>query len=162
MNAMILYDEFELGWKANSMLSRAAKRAGATALWNINPCQLDTLMRRLTANGALHDAASAHLIVIAVRNQAELPPRLLNWLETWAEHRQVHDATLAVFHGRNGDLHFTPPSPELAHFADRHDLCFIFGDVNLEDEEANQARPKAQILERPETTKPQAIELEVG
>lgn len=136
MNAVILYDEYQVGSKANAMLCEAAYRADAGLPWNINCCPMDMLTRWPTADDALHDAVSAHLIVIAVRHQAELPPRLLKWLEIWAEHRQIHGAALAVFDGTNGDACFSPPSPALVLFATRHGLCFIFGDANPDEDEA--------------------------
>ena len=135
MNAVILYDEFEIAAKTHAVLTQATRRADAAVPWTIHPLRMDMLMRPPAAADALQAAAAAHLIVIAVCNQAELPSRLLNWLETWARHRDVHDAALAVFQDRNGDVLSTPPTPALAEFAERHGLCFLFGDAEPHEEE---------------------------
>lgn len=139
MNAVILYDEMELAVKANAMLVRAANRADAAVPWSVNPWRLDMLMLRPTAADALHDAAAAHLIVLAVRNQAELSPWLLNWLERWAGCRENQDTALAVFDGFNGDRLAANTVPALSRFAERHGLSFIFGDVNPDDDGSPKA-----------------------
>jgi hypothetical protein len=77
----------------------------------------------------LQEAARAHLIVLAVRKQANLPSWLLPWLEAWAARRQVQDAALAVFDDASRGTLSATATPELAEFAQRHGLSFVFGDL---------------------------------
>ena len=128
MNAVLLYDEFELGSRANAMLSRAANRAEAAVPLSINPWRLDMLMLPPTGDGALKEATTAHLIVLAVRSQTEISPGLLQWLDTWAERREVQDAALAVFEVGKGGTLSTTAVPELSRLAARHGLSFILGE----------------------------------
>ncbi|MCU0784200.1 MAG: hypothetical protein MUF81_09185 [Verrucomicrobia bacterium] len=133
MKAVILYDEFDLAAKANALLTRAANRADPAVPWSINPWRLDMLMLPPTADNALQDTAGAHLIVLAIQRQRELPPWLFNWLEKWAGCREVQDVAFAVFDGGNGGMLSMPAAPELSRFAERHGLCFIFGDVHPDE-----------------------------
>jgi len=99
-------------------------------------------------------------IVLAVGGRAEVPPRLLNWLEGWAGCRQVQDAALAVFDGGNGDAFSVTATPTLCEFAQRYGLSFIFGDVSpaedvpaevwadLHEREVAQTATMAHILEQ--------------
>ncbi len=136
MNAVIIYDDLDFASKAQALLGCAAHRADEALLWTVKPWRLDLLILPLTADEALKDAAEAHLIVFAVRSQADLPPRLLDWLEKWAGCRQVQDAALAVFDGGNGDMLSGTAAPELSQFAERHGLSFILGDVGPSEEES--------------------------
>ena len=136
MNAIILYDESALAADANVMLERAANRADATEQWTVKPWRLDLLFLPATADAALQEAAEAHLLLFAIREQAELPLWLLNWLEDWAERRQVQDAALAIFHGGDDHPLAAKATPGLSRFAEHHGLSFIFGDVNPVADEA--------------------------
>ena len=138
MNAVIIYDEFDLAANSHGVLRKAANRADDASLWSIKPWRLDMLIRPPTAHAALKDAAEAHLIVLAVRSQADLSPRLLDWLEKWALCRQVEDAALAVFDGGNGETFSASASPTLLQFAERHGLSFIFGGVRPRDGESER------------------------
>lgn len=130
MNALILYDEFDLAVDAKATLARSVRQAD-TALWSIVPWRLDQLLAPQAAREALHDAADAHLIVFAINSRtAELPPGLWSWLETWAEGRAVQQAAVAVFDGRNEDGGSAPLVNELSRFASLHGLSFIYGDAH--------------------------------
>lgn len=141
MNAIILYDKFDLAVNANVMLERATLRAEGTTHWNVKLWRLDMLMATTTAAAALKDAAEAHLIVLAVRDPADRSPQLLDWLEQWADRRQVQDAALAVCDRGNGNTLSATASPCLSQFAQRHGLSFILSNgAPPEDEPAGFAR----------------------
>ncbi len=135
MNAIIIYDDLACAAKVNAMLARAAGRAEETAHWNVKPWRLDLLDRPPTVGESRRDAADAHLIVIALREPGSLPAGLLDWLETWAAHREVRDAALAVFGGGNSDAPTAPAMPGLLRLAERHGLSFIFDDGGPAGEE---------------------------
>jgi len=149
MKALIIYDQSALASKVKAMLERAADRTGDALLWTVRPWRLEMLIRPLALNRALKDAAEAHLIVFAVRGQADLSPRLLEWLEMWAGRRQVQDAALAVFDGGHGDSLSATVAPELSQFAARHGLSFISSKVDPSEEESAllaQSRTNARQL----------------
>jgi hypothetical protein len=126
MNAAIIYDELARAVKANTMLEEALFRAHEKVRWNVKPWPLNLLKLPPTATEALSDLKDVHLIVFAIRPAQLLPTGLLDWLGQWAERRQVGEAALAVFNDGNGE---TPPTPavfELAQFAERQGLNFIF------------------------------------
>jgi hypothetical protein len=136
MKAMILYDGGDFARKAQVMLARAAQRANETTQWKVKPWRVNLLRWPGIAAVALHDAAKAHLIVLAIHHQAESSSSLLHWLERWARRRQIQDGALAVFDGGNGDRLSATAAPELSRFAQRHGLSFIFGDVDPAEEES--------------------------
>ena len=137
MNAVIIYDDSVIAAQAHAMLIRAARRTAEALSWNVKPWKFDMLRLPRTADAPFEDAAAAHLLVLAVRSQASLPARLLNWLEQWAHHRQVKDAALAVFDGAgDGDTLSPATTPTLSQFAERHGLSFIFGDVSPHRDES--------------------------
>jgi len=134
MNAVIVYDNVDLASKAQVMLGRAAHRADADLAWTVKPWRIELLLLPPASVRALEDAAEAHLIVLAVRRPAEPSPRLLDWLEQWARCRLVQDAALALFDGGNDDVRSGTAAPELAQFAQRYGLSFLFGDVRPAEE----------------------------
>jgi hypothetical protein len=125
MKAVILYDECEFAKKAQAKLVRA----DGTTQWSVKPWRIHLLAVAGIADAALLDAADAHLIVLDMGHAAELSPRLLEWLEQWAQRRQIQNAVVAVFDRGN---HGTGPAiapPELSGFAERHGLSLMVGDM---------------------------------
>jgi hypothetical protein len=161
MKTLILYDEVDFARKAKTMLARAAHRADETIQWNVKPWRVHLLALTGIADAALTDAADAHLMVLEVRHQADLSPRLLDWLEKWATSRQIQGAALAVFDGGNGDTHAARAAAALSQLAGRHGLSFIWGDaqpaeeelaefaLDLREREVAQPSPLARILAQP-------------
>jgi len=79
----------------------------------------------LAAGEALKEATDADLIVFAGPQAYQSPAWLKEWLECWAERRQVEDAALVVMRGGDGGKIASPAAPELSRFALRHGLSFI-------------------------------------
>lgn len=125
LNAVILYDDSTIAAKANAMLETAAIRADEASLWSVKPWRFDLLREPAGAEAALRDAEQAHLMVLAVRNQAALPGRVANWVEAWAGRRQVADAALAVVDGGGGEIVPPKAEAELSDLARRHGLSLI-------------------------------------
>lgn len=139
MNALILYDEFYLATRAKGMLTRAMEKAHELTWWNVQPWRVNLLSPTGMPDVSPADAADAHLIVLAVRSQADLSPGLLDWLEQWAGRRLVSDAALAVFDGVRGDTLSTNVSTGLRRFAARHDLNLIIGERGQAEDESPAA-----------------------
>jgi hypothetical protein len=136
MNAIIVYDDNAIAAKAHKMLDRAARRADEALLWKVTPWRFDMLLWPATADVAFTDAQAAQLIVLAIREPAALPGRLVDWLERWALQRQVLNAALAVFDGKRDDSLAGVPTPALSQFAERHGLSFILDDVIPDEDES--------------------------
>jgi hydrogenase maturation factor HypF (carbamoyltransferase family) len=141
MNAVIIYDEFDYATKAKATLERAANRTDKTTHWGIRLWRVDVLKLPPAVEAALAEAAEAHLIMLAVRQIQSLLPWMMDWLERWATHRQIQEATLTIWGGGSADTRLAQASPELSQFARHHGLSFIFDAVNsVEDEAAAFAR----------------------
>ena len=125
MTALIIYDNLASATTAVATLQHAAHRAELKEQWNIKPWRVDVLRFPLAADEALKEATDADLIVFAGPQAYQPPAWLKEWLECWAERRQVEDAALAVMRGGIGGRIASPTAPELSRFALRHGLSFI-------------------------------------
>lgn len=117
VKALIIYDDFDLAARASITLRRAAKYSNSDILLHLKVWRTDVMRLRPTHELAMLDAIDAQLIIFALNPAAKLPDGLLEWLDQWAEQRQIPDATLAAVSHEN--------SPELSIFAHRHGLNFI-------------------------------------
>jgi len=136
LNAVVIYDDSAIAAKANAMIETAAIRADEASVWSVKPWRLDLLRVPAGAEAALKDAEEAHLMVLAVRDQAALPDRVVNWLEAWAGRRQVADAAVAVIDGGGIEMAPTTAKAKLSDLARRHGISFIFGEVNRAEAES--------------------------
>lgn len=125
MKTLIIYDNYILAADARRNLEHAAEMAGQTKRGDVEVCPVDRLKQASTALEHLHNAADAYLIVIALRRTVALPAHLLNWLEVWAKHRQVGEATVAIFGGENHNLFSPAAIDELSQFAKSNGLGVI-------------------------------------
>jgi hypothetical protein len=128
MNAVVIYERMDLALKAYAALERAAHQAEGFH-WHIRPWRVDLILSPDTGNVPLKDAEDAHLLVFALSSAGGLPPRLAEWLETWAVCRTEVDAALAIFDGAYRRALGTPMAGELTQFANRHGLCLLAGDA---------------------------------
>ena len=115
VTAVILYDAFEYAVRARNMLERVVHKADENTLWAIKPWRLDMLMSSPVSEMALAEASQADLIVIAVQHQPDKAEWLMNWLNLWAATRQVAEAAVVLWDGRNGEGLFLSAS-ELLQF----------------------------------------------
>lgn len=127
LKTVIVYDDFDLATKANTVLSRAAQRADPHFRWNVTLWPTHMLGDSLANAVALSKAVEADLVFLAIRRLTDELPRLLDWLERWAKGRRVHDAVLAIYNDRDNGAVFAPGALELARFAQRYGLSFNFG-----------------------------------
>jgi len=140
MKAVIVYDDFAVAGKVNAMLAGASRRANQIAHWLVHPWRIDWL--NLAPDEARIDAEDAHLIVVALRQTRTLPRRLLEWLESWAAHRQVLEAGLAVWNDQPGE-NSRAVMAGLSRFVKQHGLNFIFDDSKTGEDDADYAVPFA-------------------
>lgn len=147
MNAIILYDTPGAAADVNALLKRASDHVDEFSHWNVKPWRLDMLIQPQIADEALKDAAEAHLMVLALRRQADMASWLMDWLEQWARRRQVTEAALAVFDDCDtGATLSTSAAPELSGFVRRHGLSFILDAA--ESAEVLPAGPARELHER--------------
>ena len=135
LNAVILYDRFDLAVKAKVMLERG--RTDEPTHWNVKPWRVDVLKLPPAADVALTEAAEAHLMMLAVRQLQSFLPWLISWLERWATRRQIQEAVLAVWDCGNADTRSARAAPELSQFAGRHGLSLIFHDNALDEDKSS-------------------------
>jgi hypothetical protein len=125
IEAVIIYDRFDLAAKATAMLKRVAQRTDETAPWVIRPWRVDILELPAAAEVALAEAEGAALILLAMRRVRSLASWLVDWLERWAKRRQVLEAALASWDGGNDDTRAAGVTPDLVRIAGRHGLSLI-------------------------------------
>jgi hypothetical protein len=123
LTAVIIYDTFDSAVAARQVLDREALSQSTS--WTVRPWRVDLLKMRPTSSQAATDSADAHLILIAVHRVQAFLPWLVEWLDLWAECRQIKDAGLALW-----DLGSPSQTPlercgEIRRFADRHQLSLL-------------------------------------
>jgi hypothetical protein len=126
MKALIIYQDFASATKANIALQHSAHHPEVHVQWNIRPWRVDMLKFPPTAAEALADATDAHLIVFAGCCNLSIPHCLQNWLDKWADCRQIEAAALAIFGSENSDELSASGALALSQFAKRHGLSVIF------------------------------------
>ena len=125
MEAVVIYDELDVASRAIARLDSASRSGEEITHWGLKWWRMEVLNIEPAAQEALAESMSAHLIVLALHDQLEIPSMLLRWLDRWASRRQVQDAALAVFDGASGDTLSLAAAPELSDFATRHGLSLI-------------------------------------
>ena len=96
LNAAIIYDDLDFAARTAALLERAAIRSDEFVQWDVKPWRLDLLKPSSLADAALAETAGVDLMVIALVKTHVLPDTLLDWLEDWAERREVRDAGVMV------------------------------------------------------------------
>ncbi len=96
LKAAIIYDDFGFAARTAALLERAAIRSDEAIEWDVKPWRLDLLKPSSLADAALAETADTDLIVVALSKTHLLPDALLDWLDHWAERRQIRDAALMV------------------------------------------------------------------
>jgi len=89
LRATIIYDKVTAAKKASAALQQAACCAKIATDWNIKPWSLDVLRLPSASDEALMETADADLIVLAGAGAYSFPSWLREWLECWANRRQV-------------------------------------------------------------------------
>jgi hypothetical protein len=128
MKALIIYQDFACAAKANTAMQHSAQHSEVQVEWNIRPWRVDMLKFPPNADEALEDAMDAHLIVLAGCCTRSIPHCLQDWLEKWADCRQIEAAALAIFGGENSDKLSTSAALHFSQFVKRHGLNVIFDD----------------------------------
>jgi hypothetical protein len=127
MNAVIISDDLSFAGKVHSLLDEAGDQAKKTARWRVSSWRLDQLMSPPSENSVLNDTGEAHLIVLAVRGQKELPLRLVKWMEIWAEHRKEVDSVRMTFGSGGGGAFSTQGAVELSQNTENQKLSLSSG-----------------------------------
>lgn len=142
MEAVIIYDDLDVASRAIARLDDGSHGGDEITRWGLKWWRFEVLKAQPAAERALTESRDAHLIVLAVHDQAEISPALLCWLENWAVRRTVQDAALAVFDGASSNTLSLAASPELSAFAVRHELSLIV-DEGGSSQESSHVRPPA-------------------
>jgi hypothetical protein len=130
MKALIIYDGFAVGAKANAALKHSTENLAFDVQWNVRPWQLDMLKFTPTLKQAMTEALDAHLIVLASQTAQPLPAWLLTWLERWAKCRHVAEAAIAVLGIGQAMPFSSSTASQLAEFTQRCGLGLFFVESN--------------------------------
>jgi hypothetical protein len=96
LKAAVIYDDFDFAARTAALLERAAVRSDEVVQWDVKPWRLDLLTPSSLAEAALAETADADLMVVTLSKTHVLPDTLLDWLECWAERREIRDAALLL------------------------------------------------------------------
>lgn len=130
MKAIIIYDDIACATKAKAILQRAANRADRRLRWVVKAWHFDSLNLPSAVKTSMTEAIDTHLILVALSQPFSFPASLQIWLESWAQHRHVQEAALAVWTCGQGDSLSAKIPPELKEFAARHGLSCMFGEAD--------------------------------
>lgn len=159
MKALIVYQDFTSAAKANNALQHSSQHSDVQVQWNIRPWRVDMLRFPPTAADALVDATDAHLIVLAGCCSRSISYYLLNWLESWANCRQIEGAALAIFGREKGDELSASAVLEFSQFIKRHGLSVIFDNRRLIDDSLMNADSSQQLKHPGPSTFPQISDI---
>ena len=137
----MIYDDLTSAKEAATTLKRAAHRAKIGVGWDLKAWRLDILKLPLAGDEALLEAADAEMIAFAEPRASSLPSWLKEWLECWANLRQIGNAALIVLSDGDGDLGRS--AVQFSRFARSHGLRLL-----LENDSAlkHGARSPAVLL----------------
>jgi hypothetical protein len=98
-HVVIAYDAPRAAQEAVQAVTRAMAHAGVFGvhkdLWRFDLMDLPAVREEASVS-----AATANLVVLVARGDAELPPSIKSWLQNWATDSAGEDsALLALFHG---------------------------------------------------------------
>jgi hypothetical protein len=145
MEAVIIYEDLDVASRAIARLDNASHGEDDVTRWGLKWWRLDALNAQPAAEQALTESRDAHLMVLAVHDQAEISAALLRWLENWAARRRVQDAALAVFDGASSKTLSLAASPELSAFAARNGLSLIVQPATKSSRNRPSAFPRPEV-----------------
>jgi hypothetical protein len=153
MKSIIICDDLAFVAKAKATLQRVGCHPDVGACWTIKNWPATSLNQAATAKQNLLDAADAHLLVIVAPHAQAFSSQLLEWLEQWAELRQIQDAALAVINDGN-DADFTKTvTHELTVLVQKHGLNFIIDETPVAREPTKLGVPLTHAPELPPALK---------
>jgi hypothetical protein len=142
LKAVIIYDDFKLAARANSLLEhiRARSASAEDVRWEVGPWRLQVLQHPNFAADALVEAADADLILLALGGGDRVQEDVLAWLEIWALRRNHPDAAVMFFCPDDG-VATTRLVSELKWFTVRQGLTFLDSHVGWAPGPVRARRP---------------------
>jgi hypothetical protein len=140
--AVILYDEIASGFRAKDVCDRLAFGLAGNVGLRVSLWRTDVLKDSTESNLALSDAATADLVVLALRSAKLLSKAVREWLENWAAASHAEDAALVVLAGESEGVLSPMAAHQLHEFATSHGIkCFC------QSEQAQAGHPSAFLVE---------------
>lgn len=126
LKAVVLYDEFESGVRAKTLLGQATKQAVWTGELESVFWRFDVMTQPLVAREALYRAADADIVLMVSERTAHPPDSLIEWLEIWAIIRRIQDALLAAWcHQPHAGERLSEGAEALRNLAGRYGLDWL-------------------------------------
>jgi hypothetical protein len=125
MKAVIICDDIAFAAKADATLRRTGHREDIHIQWVLKYWLANALRGTSLAEKALVEALDAHLIVLPSRDAEFVPSWLLDWLNRWAERRQIQDAAFGFLPDSNAAAPTQSVCPELSILIRKHGLNII-------------------------------------
>ena len=125
MKAVIICDDIAFAAKADATLRRAGCLDDIQIQWVVKYWPASSLRGTVLAEKALVETLDAHLIVLPARDAEFVPSWFFNWLNRWAEQRQIQDAALGFLGDNNATAPTQSVCPELSILIREHGLNII-------------------------------------
>jgi hypothetical protein len=125
MKAVIICDDIAFAAKADATLRRTGGRDDIQIQWVVKYWPASALHGTALAEKALVEALDAHLIVLPAQDAEFVPSWLVDWLNRWAEQRQIQDAALGFLSDSNATARTQSVCPELSILIQGHGLNII-------------------------------------
>lgn len=123
LRALMIYDDLTSAKQAAATLKRAAHQAKIGVGWDLKAWRLDIFKLPLAGDEALLEAADAEMIAFVGPRASSLPSWLKQWLECWANLRQIGNAALIVLGDGDGSL--GRAAVQFSRFAKSHGLSLL-------------------------------------
>lgn len=126
-NVVTVYEDRHMGRQAKETCDRLTRHLGdecqvTNSLWNFNILQ-DPIAKSFAAR----DAADADMIIIATREELELPSHVKTWIERWFGEKADHPSALVALLGgsEGGAFGVLPIRSFLQNIADECGMDFF-------------------------------------
>lgn len=95
-NALIAHDDASMGIWAKHVFSNVTRHLEPGCQAGLEVWKFNTLQMPAPAASAPDDAVAANMIILAAREQNEVPHAVRKWIETWLARRAGAEGTLAL------------------------------------------------------------------
>lgn len=126
LKAAVLYDEYHSGCRAKAFFDQLTTRFNGEVQFSLALWRMDVLHLPGAASAALRDVGCADMLVMAMGAATNLPPSVLDWVESWANCRAYGDSALVLLWAA-GEKSAAPPASlsQLQQMAGRRGLSFF-------------------------------------
>src|SRR5689334_547933 len=87
LGVLLMHEDLATGLRGKHALDQVAERLSQKAEFCVHLWRFDLMKEESFRSQAVEDAREANIVVLAMRDHAELPPPVRTWFEEWLENR---------------------------------------------------------------------------